>query len=159
MRKQIIAAVSIIFLFLSYSIYCDETDIAKLIDQLPASSKLNRSKELLANPTDFSNSENKNRELSEEGKKMLLQKAQREIDKAKLIVPKLKKTVKTGKSIFDYPGLIAKGNISYDGDLHEYSLYIGVYLLKHEGKEPYDFRVVFDKNGIIKSVTDVVWRN
>ena len=156
MRKLLITIVSV--LFLSHSIYCDDTDTAKLIQELPTSYELNQAKKLLANPADFSRYEDKSTRLSNDGKKRLLSKAKNDIQKAKLIIPQLKGIIKVGKSIFNYPGLITKGRISYDSDTEEYRLYIGVYLLDHEGKEPYDLNIVFASNGIIKSVKNVIWK-
>ena len=43
--------------------------------------------------------------------------------------------------------------------MQEYEIYLGVFLLSHEGKEPYDFKVITDAKGIITSVKDVVWKH
>ena len=76
---------------------------------------------------------------------------------AKLIIPKLRKLITVGHSVFDYPGLLGRGTIQWNVPI--YSLYMGVYLLPHEGKEPFDMSITFDQNGKILTVEDVRWKN
>jgi len=73
---------------------------------------------------------------------------------------KLKGYLKNGKSIFDYPGLLAKGKIRYDEHQKRYRMVVGVYdRLRHAGSQgvfgPY--RVVFESTGIIIEIKDVVY--
>lgn len=73
---------------------------------------------------------------------------------------KLKSCLKNGKSIFHYPGLLAKGKIRYDEHQKRYRMVVGVYdRLRHAGSQgvfgPY--RVVFDSTGIIIEIKDVVY--
>ena len=86
-----------------------------------------------------------------------LAEAERAIAKAKEIVPKLRKLLVVGRSVFDYPGLLARGEITWSA--LSYDLYIGVYLRPNQGRGPYDFRVTFDAKGVILSVEDVVWKH
>lgn len=79
------------------------------------------------------------------------------IEQAKEIVPKLRRLIVPHTSVFAYPGLLARGNISWYP--RRYEIYLGVYLRPHEGQGPYDFRVVFDERGTITSVEDVIWKH
>ena len=121
-----------------------EDEIIRLIQLLPSARELRDDKRTINSET-----------ATEEAKKFALVK----INKAKEIVPKLKKAIKVKESLFIYKGLLAKGDVKYRKDLQEYSLYIGVYLRQHEGNEPYDFRIIFDESGIIKEVKKVYWKH
>ena len=81
------------------------------------------------------------------------------IEKTKEIIPKVRSLIAVGSSVFDYPGLIAHGDISWSEDMQEYEIYLGVFLLGDQGKGPYDFKVITDAKGIITSVKDVVWKH
>jgi len=74
---------------------------------------------------------------------------------------KLKGHLKEGKSIFDYPGLLAKGKIRYDEHKKRYRMTLGVYdRLRHAGSQgvfgPY--KLVFDSKGIIIEIRDIVYK-
>ncbi len=73
---------------------------------------------------------------------------------------KLKSYLKKGTSVFDYPGLLAKGRIRYEEHGKRYCMVVGVYdRLRHAGSQgvfgPY--RVEFDTNGLITEIADVVF--
>ena len=73
---------------------------------------------------------------------------------------KLKSLLKPGTCVFDYPGLLAKGTISYDETKKTYRMMLGVYdRIRHAGSQgrfgPYF--VAFDGAGKILSVEDVVY--
>jgi len=85
--------------------------------------------------------------------------AKRVVERVKVAVPELRKLIKVGKSVFDYPGLLARGWVTFIGPPPpEYSVYIGVYLRIDQGREPYDFRIFFDGEGKITAVEDVIWK-
>jgi hypothetical protein len=96
--------------------------------------------------------------LTEAGKEIELKRAREAIARAKVIIPQLRKAIKPGTSVFDYPGLLARGSISYDEYSRKYECYFGVYLRREEGCEPYDFRITIDEKGLIKEVMDVIWK-
>lgn len=85
--------------------------------------------------------------------------AQALIDRAKEIIPKLRRLIVPQTSVLDYPGLLARGNISWGEHPRGYDIYLGVYLRPHEGQGPYDFRIVFDEKGVITRVEDVRWKH
>ena len=119
----------------------DIKTVEKLIEELPCADILSQKKKVLHDSKSSKND---------------IKLAKEEIEKAKLIIPKLRKHIKKGSSIFDYPGLIEKGRIKYRPP-RLYLLYLGVYLKSEEGKGPYDFRVIFNKQGIIEEIQDVDW--
>src|SRR5688572_63548 len=59
--------------------------------------------------------------------------AREHIAKAKRIVPELRKLIRVGASVLDYPGLIARGDITWSQYSGNYEIYLGVYLRGHEG--------------------------
>jgi hypothetical protein len=79
----------------------------------------------------------------------------------KIAIPKLRSQIREGTSIFEYPGLLAKGSISYSGyaSVDKYRMYLGSYFRDHEGSGPFDFEVLFDEKGIITAVRSVVWKH
>jgi hypothetical protein len=95
--------------------------------------------------------------ITKKGKEFELKNAREAIERAKVIIPKLRKAIKPGTSVFDYPGLLAHGSIYYDEDGGKYECYVGVYLDRDEGVAPYDFRFIFDEKGRIITVQDVVY--
>ena len=124
-------------------------EIVELLKDLRPPHQLARCKDLLSPPTEKTL-------MTPAGKEVELKQAMETIERAKAIVPALRKLIKPGTSVFDYPGLLARSTISYDELERKYEGYVGVYLLPHEGREPYDFRVVFDAKGLILEVQDVV---
>ena len=88
-----------------------------------------------------------------------LEQARRIVGLAKEVVPQLRPLIRPGASVFDYRGLLAHGDISWDETSNEYRLYIGVYLKGDQGRQPYDFRITFDAKGKVIAVEDVVWKS
>lgn len=95
------------------------------------------------------------------------------VKKAHDTVPKLRKLMKVGASVFAYPSLLAHGDITYqvikdgDGDPfapsptkrppeYGYRLYVG--LPVEEFVHPYDFEIIFDTKGIIQAINGVDWK-
>ncbi|MEK7415696.1 MAG: hypothetical protein AAB263_20515 [Planctomycetota bacterium] len=76
---------------------------------------------------------------------------------AKKIIPALREQLKTGKSVFDYPGLISRGQITYHSS-GKYEIYFGVYLLGDQGQDKYDFKLVISERGLIDEINDVIWK-
>lgn len=136
----------------------EDNDIGKMIEELPHSDSLKKSFDVICENEKIPLLRPMKSELTEKGKKYLLEESKKNIEKAKNIVPKLKELIKIGTSVFDYPGLISKGSIRYNKDMNEYSLYIGVYLRRHEGSGPNDFELIFDEKGIIKEVKKCIYK-
>ena len=95
------------------------------------------------------------------GIELELKTANEHLEKMKIAIPKLRNLIKIGTSIFDYPGLLSRGFISYseyssDG---KYRMYIGAYFRSREGSGPYDFEILFNEKGIITNVKTVVWKH
>jgi hypothetical protein len=100
------------------------------------------------------------------------------MDKVKAAIPRLLETLKVGASVFDYPGLLAHGKITYCAvDFHRnhpqggqpvpsnhkrgetelgYELYFG-WAPREQGTYPTDMAVYFDAKGVILSVEKVGW--
>ncbi len=134
------------------AISADHDSLSKILDQVPTQSEIDRFKELLFP------SANK---LTEFGKEAELKRAKESLEQVKEAVPKLRKLIKVGHSVFEYPGLLSRGRISHSELTREslYTQYIGVYLRSSEGSEPYDFEITFNSKGIIQSVKSVVWKH
>lgn len=94
-------------------------------------------------------------------------KAEKRIENLKPILKKARAAIVIGSSVFDYPGLLAHNRSFYREDMlvdgksstPGYSLYVGIYLKPDEGQGKYDFRIVYDNKGIIRSIEDVVWKS
>lgn len=89
--------------------------------------------------------------------------AEEQLAKVREIVPKLRKLIKPGTSIFDYPGLLSLGPPAYHPPMGEaapenYQLHVGYNSAHMQGVFPHDFNVEFDGKGIIVAVKDVVWK-
>lgn len=82
-----------------------------------------------------------------------------QIERAKEVIPKLRPLLTVRSSVFDYPGLLACGEVHWLDYAREYEVRLGVYLRPTEGRGPYDFKVTFDEKGTITSVTDIVWKH
>lgn len=89
-----------------------------------------------------------------EPRKELSEFQKKKLEEAKSIIPKLRRSIQPGESIFDYNGLLAKGDINYREYSKEYTIWVGI---PHsmEGIAPYEFQIVFDEKGIILSVDDL----
>ncbi|MEA3208719.1 MAG: hypothetical protein QOE70_1776 [Chthoniobacter sp.] len=92
-----------------------------------------------------------------------LEKARQGIERTKINVPKIRKLIRVGASILDYPGLIAYGRIIYNNGMQQflpkqsewdYSLYLGV-PNDQEGIGKWEFEVVFNERGIITALNNV----
>ena len=139
-------------------ISAEDNEIRKMIEELPHSNSLKESFDIICENEKNPFFRPMKRELTEEGKKYELEESKKNIEKAKNIVPKLKELIKTGTSVFDYPGLISKGSIRYNIHKNEYRLYIGVYLRRCEGSGPNDFELIFDEKGIIKELNRCIYK-
>jgi hypothetical protein len=82
-----------------------------------------------------------------------LEVAQKALAEAKANIPKLRTLLKPGKSVFDYPGLLALGRITHSGidfaskasPEYTYRLYIGAHFGGGEGIHAFDFTVTFNQ--------------
>lgn len=95
------------------------------------------------------------------------------------MIPKIRKLLKPGVSIFAYPSLLAHGDITYTVIKHAtgaedpfastalrsteskaaefgYRLYMGI--PKSEFAHPFDFEILFDSTGIIRAINSVDWK-
>lgn len=76
-------------------------------------------------------------------------------------IPKLRKLLKVGANVFDYPGLLTRGILSYDeyATNGEYELWISATYAGVEGRIlPYEFRLQFTNRGVITAINDVQWK-
>ncbi len=131
----------------------DIKEFRSLLNDTPSQVILDRCKWLIKHP-------DKARDKSE------IDWAHQQIEKAQTNVPKIRAFLKPGNSVFDYPGLISCGRITYHGATRErpdgasgsgsYSLYLGVFL-GFEGIGKSDFQMNFDEKGVITGVEDVDW--
>ena len=91
--------------------------------------------------------------------------ARARIAKAKENVPKLRKLIKLKTSVFDYPGLLARGLITYHnatdpGEVGSYRLWVSADYAGHQMfVQPHEFELYFDDSGIITDVRDVQWKH
>lgn len=125
---------------------------AELLERIPPQADIERYKAIL---------HLRGASLTERGIELEREQAMKVMEQVKETIPKLKSMIKVGHSVFEYPGLLSRGRISYDAldRKNPYSMYIGVYLRGHEGSEPYDFEITFSPKGIINSVKPVVWKS
>lgn len=129
----------------------EKKEAAALIQELPGQTMI-RQYDQMTRPGD----EEKG---SAEEKKL----AADQLAKVREIVPKLRKLIKPGASIFDYPGLLSHGPSVYNPPIDEdtpenYQLYVGYNPAHIQGVFPYDFKVEFNSKGVIVTVKDVVWK-
>lgn len=80
------------------------------------------------------------------------------------IVKQLRTLLKPGTSMFNYPGLMAKGHITYegtaskeDGGYEKYSMYIG-FPPGSEGVGKTDFIIIFDDKGMIHEIRSIDYK-
>jgi hypothetical protein len=123
--------------------------VSELIRELPPASDLSEARQLL------------NRELSgvPEAKERTpenLERARDNVRKAKLVIPKLRKRIKEGTSVFDYPGLLSRGLISWNEDSKDYTMYLGVATVNEPRTEPYAILITFNTQGVISAVRDII---
>jgi hypothetical protein len=115
--------------------------LESLIQNLPSQFALKQAKGVIRNKASFKES---------------VKAAKDTIEKAKEVVPQLRKVIKKGKSVFEYPGLIAKGSIRYRMHSREYRIYFG-FCSVAEGIGATDFNVILNDKGIITSIENVDW--
>lgn len=128
-------------------------EAAKLLAELPPQRVLREAQDLFVIP------EGSDRSQVEAKYPGQLVDAQKVIAKAQEIVPRLRKLIEVGSSVFDYPGLLGRGDIAWHEYANEYELYLGVYLRAQEGRGEYDFKITFDVKGVITGVKSVVWKH
>lgn len=95
-----------------------------------------------------------------------LETTRKRLERAKDSILKIRKLIKKGTSVFDYPGLLSLGKIKNYGIYSEskisahytYVLYIGAHFGTEEGVGDYDFNIVFNEKGIITAVESVDWK-
>jgi hypothetical protein len=137
----------------------DVTEVVALLNRLPSQQTIWREYHLLQqNPPKAPKAE--------------IEAAQKTMDTVKEVVPKLRKLLKTGVSVFTYPTLLAHGDVTWTiitpvSKLREpdhdpksvewgYRLYVGMPV--EEFVHPYDFQVLFDSTGTIRSIEGVDWK-
>lgn len=96
-----------------------------------------------------------------------IEKAKEHLEKYRENRLKLRSLLKVGASIFDYPGLLAHGEIQYDPSRAEpfsssenqkpsapvYRLFVG--LFRYRGKGPENFDIVFGKDSVILEIRTI----
>lgn len=94
------------------------------------------------------------------GKEREFNEASKAMDNVIYAIPKIRKLIKPGKSIFDYPGLLSRGRITYNDGSNKpyYTQYFGAYLRSTEGSGSYDFEIIFNCDGLITEVKSVVYK-
>jgi hypothetical protein len=100
-----------------------------------------------------------------------LKAADASLAKVREVIPKLRKLLKVGTSVFNYPSLLAHGDITYQiikasgADSfaesaapveYGYRLYMGI--PKSEFTHIYDFELLFDSQGVIRAINSVDWK-
>jgi hypothetical protein len=83
------------------------------------------------------------------------------IEKAKKSVPKLRKLIRIGSSIFEYPGLMTRGHLLYNhiGSIGTYSLRISATFIGREAAVlPWEFMLEFDDRGTITKIYDIRYK-
>ncbi|MBK8803227.1 MAG: hypothetical protein IPN71_14455 [Fibrobacteres bacterium] len=127
-------------------------ELAGIIEQIPRQEDISHYRALIS-------PEKKTPVLTAYEKDADLKQATEGIENLKIAIPKLRNLLIVGASVFDYPGLLSRGVISYDENGDIYCMYVGAYFRKHEGSGPYDFRLFFDRMGKITAVETVVYKN
>jgi hypothetical protein len=85
-----------------------------------------------------------------------LERARENVRKAKSVIPNLRKHILEGTSVFDYSGLLSRGSISWNEYSKVYTMYLGVGTVGDEGTEPFAMLVIFNTQGKISAVRDVI---
>ena len=134
-------------------------EVVALLDRLPSQQTIWRQYRLL-------------QEHPPKAPKAEIEGSQKTMDTVKEVVPKLRKLLRTGVSLFTYPTLLAHGVVTWTiitpvSKLREhdhnpksvewgYRLYVGMPV--EEFVHPYDFQVLFDSTGTIRSIEGVDWK-
>ena len=111
--------------------------VSELIRALPPQSVLSEARQLLRNEA-AGVSESKERSPG------ALERASANVREAERVIPELRKRIKVGASIFDYPGLLSRGLIGWNEQSKDYTMYLGVGTIGGQGREPYAMHVTFD---------------
>ncbi|QQS06933.1 MAG: hypothetical protein IPK50_08555 [Fibrobacterota bacterium] len=127
-------------------------EILNIIEQIPRQEEIARYRALLSPEVEAS-------VRTATTKAEDLEQAAEGMENLKSAIPKLRKLLIVGSSIFDYPGLLSRGLISYDESGDTYRMYIGAYFRDHEGSGPYDFQIFFDRLGKITAVKSVLYKH
>lgn len=127
-------------------------EAAELLGRLPSQRVLKEARDIVI----FASSEFHEPKHKTEAE---LKQAQAVVAIAKEIIPRLRKLIKPGFSVLDFPGLLARGEITWSDLEKHYEIYLGVYLRDVEGQRPYDMKIRFDAKGKIVEVKDVIWKS
>jgi hypothetical protein len=126
--------------------------LQSILERIPSQDQIDHFKKVLdQNPS----------KQTEFGRNAELKLAEETLQRVRESIPKLRERIKVGKSMFDYPGLLSRGRISFEpGDSGGvYHMYIGVYLRPLEGSTPFDFEILFSSTGKILKVGSIVWKS
>jgi hypothetical protein len=74
----------------------------------------------------------------------------------KKVIPQLRPLIRPGTSVFDYPGLLVHGDLSWSEFLKQYQIVVGIYLSQEQGIGSFDFAIDFDAKGQILKVDKVI---
>ena len=158
MNRSYVFLVLSLFIFLSAPVLQAEdfpppTDsIEVLLEKLPAQDRIQNARKLVRNKESADPKE--------------LENAQELLKLTSELVPKIRTLLQVGKSVLDYPGLLAHGKIQYAfartgpsgaGGEARYTLYLG-YFAGPEGTGTSDFELLFDEKGTIREINSVSWK-
>lgn len=100
-----------------------------------------------------------------------LKAADESLAKVREVIPQLRKLLKVGASVFSYPSLLAHGDINYQiikgtgaspspepGTPVEFGYRLHMGIPKDEFTHIFDFEVIFDSQGVIRSINSVDWK-
>jgi len=127
-------------------------EVSALLEELPSQEQLSEARTVIVDPA------RRFTGLTEK-KSAKIEYAELVVAKAKDIIPKLRKLIAPGVSVLDYPGLLGRVTVRWYTDTGKYEQYLGVYLKPEEGSGPYDLKIIFDSEGIILEIKDVVWKS
>jgi hypothetical protein len=85
------------------------------------------------------------------------------LEEDKKRIPKLRQQLQVGTSVFDYPGLLSRGIVSFSANRPpgdgNYTLWISArYVGREAANLPWEFKLDFSDNGIITKIYDVQWK-
>jgi hypothetical protein len=124
----------------------ERKELARLIDEIPSPGDLRLVYDTIRN---------------KESPPHTIVDAQSKVAKAKESVLKLRKLLKVGTNIFDYPGLITKAHPSYYTNFltgGQYTLHISVGSGGEGVISPYEFGLHLDDKGQITELYDIVYK-
>jgi hypothetical protein len=142
------------FLILAVSCFGAEPDKATTKDLTDLISSLPVREQLVADVSLFKNAAPPNEKQSE---------ATERLKKAKDGFERLKPLLRTGTSVFDYPGLIALARPRHDDLDNTYEMLLGIppgWNWNHpQGTNPGEYRITFDRRGIITAIEPVIYKH